>query len=332
MNEVVVNEKKIVYVIMGPTGSGKTDLLTNLDPSLFEVISCDSRQVYRELEIGTAAPDAVLRQMISHHLIGILNPDQKINVSLFVELATESIRGILSRGRIPLLVGGSGFYCNALRTGLFQAPSNPEVLETLSHMDIREKREKLEELDPESLGDKNSAVIPPGKIHFNDEYRITRALEVVLSTGIPWSVHWSNSLKNKGEESGEFSFRGWIIDVEKESYYRMLEKRIHKMVDAGLLEETKRVMDRYGEDCPGLKSLGYNYAIEAVQGALGRKELENALLIAHRQYGKKQRTWFRREKDFAHLDRGTIMKHLETLQRHFGSGNGKNLTTDFCSV
>ena len=296
---------------MGPTGSGKTELACRLDPERFEILSCDSRQVYRELEVGTAAPLPEERDLIRHHMVGILNPDEFMSAGIFRERAIPILRDIFKRNKTPVLVGGTGFYYRALRTGMFQIDVPESIRREIHELTLEERRSRLADLDPDLLWPADSGMHPPGKIHVNDEYRIGRALEVSLATGIPWSEHWRRA-RQKGDQDSEFRFRGWRLVVERESYWKRLEERSEKIIQAGFVEEARRVMERYGDDCQGLKTLGYNYALQVIRGEMPGSELGAALTICHRQYGKRQRTWFNREDSLVPIPPSELLKKLET--------------------
>lgn len=276
-------EKSFVYALMGPTGSGKTEMAAGLDSSLIEVVSCDSRQVYSELDIGTAYPEEQILERMPHHCTGFLKPDEPVNAAIYVENAKRAIQDIQNRGKIPLIVGGTGFYYTALKTGLFQAPSDPELRRELSQKSIEEKREMLQAMDPAGAE----------RIHINDVYRTERALEITIGSGKPWSEHRARS------ENGlewDHVFQGIRLEVDRTRYRERLRERAGKMIQQGFIEEAKRVYEKYG-DCPGLRSLGYEAALQAAKGKIHPSDLKEEIAKAHYQYGKKQMTWFRREKE-----------------------------------
>ncbi len=287
-------EKPGVLVLLGPTGSGKTGLVCSLDPERVEVVSCDSRQVYREMEIGTAAPTREEREAMPHHCVDFVSPDRKVNAALYRQCALPAIRDIIARGKTPLVVGGTGFYYTALKTRLFHSPPDPGLRERLARYTQEERLLQLRSIDPDALQPDGESRIP-GKIHPNDDYRITRALEVSLSTGEPWSLHWERS-RQESLERAEFAFVGWHMEVDRSSYREHLRERCRAMVERGFVEEAGRIYEKYG-DCPGLGTLGYDRALEVYRGERSREELVETLTQLHYQYGKKQMTWFRREEE-----------------------------------
>ncbi len=290
-----------VPVLMGPTGSGKTALSALVDPERYEIISCDSRQLYRELEIGSAAPEPELTARIRHHLIGVLNPDESCNAAEFRRLALAAIEDVRGRGKIPFLVGGSGFYYRALKSQPFDVHVPEEIRASVQALSPEERIGQLRVLDPRSLVDPDAGEeVRAGKIHPNDAYRVGRALEVCLAAGRPWSSFWTEALE-RAEQPGRSDtgllFSGWRLETDdRNAYHARLLERSRAMVAAGLIEEAGRVFERYGE-CPGLETLGYDLALQAYRApeTLSRDLLVERLAILHRQYGKRQRTWLRRE-------------------------------------
>ena len=264
------------------------DQIAELDGEHYEIISCDSRQLYKEMDIGTASPPREIQRKAPHHMLGLLRPDQECSAAFYVERARLAILDVLGRGRKPVLVGGSGFYYRALKTGLFPSPPDPETRAKIEALSPQEALAELERLDPEAL---TSGQPGNGKIHRNDQYRIRRALEIALSTGIPYTEHWRAARKKTTQE---FSFQGWYLKSDPETYRERLLARARKMVAQGLVEEAIKIRQKYG-DCPGLKVLGYNFALQVADGVMDSEDLPVALAQSHAKYGKKQRTWFPKE-------------------------------------
>ena len=277
--------------LLGPTGSGKTGLVCALDPEQFEVVSCDSRQLYAGLEIGSAAPTEEEQARMPHHLVGILEPDQTASVGFYRKRALAAIQDIIARGRQPLLVGGTGFYYAALRSRLFDVRVPDQMragIEALSH---EQRVARLRALDPTAFvepGEQPRA----GRIHANDRYRVQRALEICVATGRAWSGFWAPAERSAADH--EFQLMGFWLNPPEEAYQAGLRIRARSMILRGLVREAGAVFEKYGE-CAALKTLGYREALAVYRGEQEETWLEDQLVVGHRQYAKRQRTWFRKE-------------------------------------
>lgn len=276
-----------VTFILGCTGSGKSELAMALAERIgAEIISVDSMQIYRRMDIGTAKPDAADRARISHHLIDIIEPWESFSVAQFVACAWEAIRAIESRGRPILAVGGTALYIKALSEGLFEGPgAHPDIRERL----VTEARsqgndslyERLRQRDP----------VTASRVHRNDLRRIIRALEVFEITGRPISelqTQW-----NDEHPPPESRFIGLRRNLADQNHRTNL--RVRAMLKAGLIEETRallaleRPLSRTAR-----QALGYAEVIEYLEGRLRLDEIEEKIKINTRQFAKAQRTWFRR--------------------------------------
>lgn len=280
-----------------------------LDPERYEIVSCDSRQVYTEMPIGSALPEPETLARIRHHLVDFLSPTEKINAGAYARMARAAIHEIIVRGKQPVLVGGAGFYFRALKTGMFDAAgdADPETREKVRAMTHGERLERLRAGDPDAVLPDGQPTVP-GFIHPHDAYRVERALEILLSTGRPWSEHWRRA-REEGFAGREFDFRGCYLELEREQYWQRLFERARAMVAAGLVAEAGRLRAAYG-DCPGLRTLGYNFALAALDGEIDAERLVEELAVAHRQYGKRQRTWFRREQELVPTRPAELRKKL----------------------
>lgn len=270
-------------VLSAPTGAGKTALTLELNPDIFEIVSFDSRQVYKELQIGTSKPSLLERNCIPHHLIDILEPNEKISAREFVNLANHSVGNILSRKKIPILTCGTGFYLKAFLYGMFEFPEvSPETKKIISQLSREEKLSQLQIQDPIRFQELNP----------NDIYRIERALEIALEGG-----KWHDYSTPSGGYLQNLSVE-WIplyIDTPRDVLYKRINLRSESMIQNGLLTETKNVMENYGEDCFALNSLGYNFAVEIIHGKITLECLKEKFSQSHRNYAKKQITWFKKE-------------------------------------
>ncbi|MDR2718706.1 MAG: tRNA (adenosine(37)-N6)-dimethylallyltransferase MiaA [Treponema sp.] len=285
-----------VLVLFGPTASGKTNVLLRLFgsgglfPRKAEVVSADSMQVYRGMDIGTAKPSAQERAQLPHHLIDIRNPDEQFNAGDFVRLATEAALDIARRGNIPVISGGTGFYLKNFILGLPEAPPSDAEIRAALKGELREKgaaalMEELARCDPAS------AV----KIHLNDEYRLLRALEVLRTSGRPLS-----SFGVSGVGAAETGFRFLVTGLfrSREELYRRINDRCAAMFSQGLYDEVRALYGRgYTPRDPGLRAIGYREFF--VQDEPGTYRLSQDIsgvqaLIAQnsRRYAKRQITFF----------------------------------------
>ncbi len=274
-------------IVVGPTGSGKSELALRLARTFSgEVVNCDSLQIYRYLDIGTAKLLPESRRGIPHHLIDILDPNQVFTAGEYARLARPVLQEISARGRLPIVVGGTGFYLSALLEGLFPGPARQEQLRLrLAH---REKRypgwlhRTLARFDPESAR----------RIHAQDTQKLIRAVEVLLTTRRPlssWFVEGRDPLTG-------FRPLKLGIDPPREALYRRLDERCAQMFEHGLIEEVRGILARgYPLSSKALESHGYKQALQMLAGELKPGE---AIFYAQRntrRYAKRQWTWFRRD-------------------------------------
>lgn len=302
-------EPPLVFALLGPTGSGKTALTQALDPERFEIVSCDSRQVYSELAIITALPTPAERRRIAHHVVDFLSPRETMHAGRYVELARTAIQDILARGKTPWIVGGAGFYFRALRYGLFEVETTDAVRESVRALSPAERLNELRRLDPAALVAPGEA-LQSGRLHPNDEYRVLRALEITLSSGVPWSEHWR---RRRESRRSDWSLFGWRLELDTKSYESGLRRRCAAMVAAGAGAEAERVFARYGA-CPGLATLGAAEALAHARGEIDAAELEVRLFDAHRRYAKRQRTWLRSETDLSAITPADLALRLDRLR------------------
>ena len=291
--------KQPVLILFGPTASGKTALLKGLfgaagsssesKPSV-EIISADSMQVYRGMDIGTAKPSPEERAKIPHHLIDIRDPNQQFNAGEFVRLAEAACKAAIGRGALPVVSGGTGFYLKNLVLGLSEAPpADPEIRRLLrDELNARGASSLMEELakaDPVSAG----------RIHINDEYRLLRALEVFRLSGRPLS----SFTKAPVNLTGTFTFRFLLVGLRRrrEELYRRINERTAAMFRVGLADEVKRLYEAgYTPSDPGLKAIGYRefFVKEGDSWRLSEDMAGVEALVAQnsRRYAKRQITFF----------------------------------------
>jgi tRNA dimethylallyltransferase len=276
----------LLVAIVGPTGSGKTSLsLTIAEHFDGEIVNCDSVAIYREFEIGTAKPSTEERARAPHHLLDILDPGQQMTAGEYSRIGREVLDQIKTRRKTPIVVGGTGFYLKALLEGLFEGPErSDELRERLRDIENKKGAEHLHRilhrLDPASAE----------RIHANDVPKVIRAIEVCLQSRQPMTELW---------EQGRDPLQGFRIlkiglNPERNTLYTRINDRCAQMFERGLVEETERLMSKY-PDAPALASLGYKQAAQFLRGEINRKLAIWAAQQGHRNYAKRQLTWFRRD-------------------------------------
>jgi tRNA dimethylallyltransferase len=284
------NKKPLVVCLMGPTASGKTDLAIKLVQAFpFEIISVDSAMVYRGLDIGAAKPTTEELALAPHHLIDIRDPLEPYSAADFRKDALKLIDDILSRGKMPLFVGGTMLYFRALQEGLSELPeANEKIRNEILQQAEKEGWEKLHEalkkVDPKS------AI----RIHPNDPQRLQRALEVYYLTGKPMSGFFENQNKS------DFNFLNiGLIPEDRKWLHARIEKRFHMMLEQGFLEEAKALFNRgdLHEDLPAIRAVGYRQAWSYLKGEMSKETFIEKGIVATRQLAKRQLTWLRSWKD-----------------------------------
>jgi tRNA dimethylallyltransferase len=276
-----------LVAVAGPTGSGKSDLALAIAQQFDgEVVNCDSLQVYRHFDIGTAKLPPSEWCEIPHHLIDILHPDELYTAGEYARMARETVRAISHRGRLPILAGGTGFYLRALLDGLFAGPSRDQLLR--DRLALRETRRGgslhrlLARFDPPTAK----------KIHPHDVPKVTRALEVCLLTRRPVSELFR---EGRGALQGYRTLKLGLLP-DREALYERLDRRCAAMFANGLVEEVRHILDLgYPAELKPFESHGYKQALQFIRGELNLRE---AIFYAQRntrQYAKRQLTWFRRE-------------------------------------
>ncbi len=280
----------LLPVLAGPTASGKTHFALELaERHGLEIISADSRQIYRGLDIGTAKPTAEEQARVRHHVIDVCEPAETYDLARHIADAEAALADILSRGKRPLLVGGTGLYIRGFTEGIFEESSqDPEVRAQLKSRAAAEGapalHAELARADPEAAE----------RIHPNDAVRIVRALEVLAVTGSPISALQRAS---RGEKP-RHPRRLVVLDVEPATLDQRIARRTRAMFEGGLMEEVERLLSRgVDPEAPGLQAIGYPQAIAALRGELGRDEAISEVATQTRRYAKRQRTWFRSERE-----------------------------------
>lgn len=287
---------KTVIVIFGPTASGKTGLSIRLAREISgEIISADSMQIYRYMDIGTAKPDAVERMGIPHYLMDEVNPDEEFNVARFQELACKYIEEIHAKGKIPIVVGGTGLYINSLIY-------NIQFSETISDWSFREKLQKeAEEKGNEYLHAKLKEVDPEAaaNIHMNNVKRVIRALEVYEYTKNPISEHQRQSR----EIPPPYRFILIGLQMDRQKLYNRIEQRVDHMLESGLVEEVRDLISRgYDKSTIAMQGIGYKEILAYLRGETSLEEAITIIKRDTRRYAKRQITWFKRLENVFWLD------------------------------
>jgi tRNA dimethylallyltransferase len=276
-----------LVVLAGPTASGKTSLAIELAQRFNgEIISCDSVAVYREMEIGTAKPTLAERALVPHHMIDIAWPNEACTAGDYSRQARESLAGITARGHLPIVAGGTGLYLRALIDGLFPAPQQqPELRERMRTSAAKHGpahlHRILNRLDPAAAT----------AIHPNDVPKAIRAIEVSLTAKAPLTEQW---------QQGRDALTGYNIlhlglNPPRPLLYERINQRAAAMFHRGLIEETEGLVERYTYDCRPLTSLGYAQAVSVLRNEQTREQAVTSAQQGHRNYAKRQLTWFRRE-------------------------------------
>ncbi len=278
-------EPKAVPIVCGPTGSGKTGVTLALaDQFPLEVVSADSRQIIRHLNIGTAKPTPEERNKVTFHLVDIVEPGERYSAFRFVEDANAAIAGILERGRIPLVVGGTGLYLSALSEGVVEIENDD--------LAVRGKLEaEMEEIGPEAMHERLTGIDPleAANLHPNNRVRVIRALEVFHLTG----RSKSELIATGGYTKSAFEFAYYCLLPDRQALYEVINARVDKMISRGLLEEL-RLLTQCGraDDVRRAQVIGYSELLDFLDGEVSLEEAIARIKQNTRRYAKRQYTWF----------------------------------------
>ena len=293
--------KKPLIVIAGPTACGKTDISIDLAEKIGgEIISGDSMQVYKYMDIGTAKVTKEEMRGIPHYLVDELYPDEEYNVMLFQQKAKQYMEGIYSRGHIPIIVGGTGFYINALvYDNDFSEEEESEIRKELYAVAENEGAEKLHamlaEVDPEYAAN----------VHYNNVKRVGRALEYYRLTGEKMSEH----NKNAKEKETPYNLAFFVLNMDREKLYERINLRVDIMMNNGLEQEVRKLIEMgYSPELVSMQGLGYKEFIPYFNGEISLEQVVDDIKKYTRRFAKRQLTWFRGQTNGTWLDMGTLSK------------------------
>ena len=279
-------EKPKIIVICGPTGIGKTTTAIRIASEIEgQIVSADSMQIYRYMNIGTAKPTPDEQRQVKHHMIDVVDPDISFDAAKYADMARKKIAELDSHGIVPHVVGGTGLYIKALLHGLYKAEPVDDTLRN-------RLKDEAATIGSEALHRRLSKVDPDtaDKIHPNDTYRILRALETFESTGEPMS-----GIQQKhrfGDTPFEFINIG--LSLPRETLYERIDRRVDAMIDAGLVDEVKNLLDMgYDADLKSMQAIGYRHMVAFIHGRQSWNETVRTLKRDTRRYAKRQLTWFR---------------------------------------
>ena len=279
----------LLVVVLGPTASGKTALALALARRFGgEIVNCDSVAMYREFEIGTAKPTLAERAEVPHHLVDCIDPLSDVSAGEYARQARQALHEITGRKRPPIVSGGTGLYLRALLDGLFSGPQRSEPL--------RDRlRQRVEERGADYLHRILRRLDSPAadRIHANDVPKVIRAIEVCLASRQPMTELWQQGR----EPLTGFRILRLGLNPDRDALYARINERAAKMFDDGLIAETKTLLTKYGAQARPLAALGYKQAAQYLRSELDRESALRAAQQAHRNYAKRQITWFRREPD-----------------------------------
>lgn len=296
-----------LVILTGPTAVGKTALSIALAKAIGgEIVSADSMQVYRHMDIGSAKITREEMAGVPHHLIDVLEPTEAFNVVIFQKLAKEAMAGIYERGRIPILVGGTGFYIQAVLYDIDFTENDEDTA-------LRKELEALAESEgAEALYDRLKAVDPASckSIHAHNVKRVIRALEFYEKTGQPISAHNEEQRQNVSP----YRFAYFVLNDNREEIYKKIDLRVEQMLTAGLVEEVRTLREMgCTKDMVSMQGLGYKEVLRYLEGELTLEEAVYLIKRDTRHFAKRQLTWFRREKDVIWMEKTDVDQNGQKL-------------------
>ena len=286
-----MDKKKTVVVICGPTASGKTSLGIKIANDINgEIISADSMQIYKDMNIGTAKPTKEEQSMAKHYLIDFVPPDKRYSVADFKNDATKTIKEIFKNGKTPIVVGGTGLYINSLVYNIdynSEGEADLEYRNELEKKDITELYEIAKKIDDEALN----------KISPNDKKRIMRIIEIYHSTG-----KTKTELEKESIKKNEYDYKIFVLNWDRQKLYERINLRVDMMINDGLINEVQDLLKKYDNFPTAFQGLGYKEVKEYLDGKLTKEEMIEKIKQESRRYAKRQITWFKRYKNAIWLD------------------------------
>lgn len=279
--------KQKVIAICGPTASGKTKLSIEVAKKIDgEIVSCDSMQIYKDMTIGTAKPTPEEMQGIKHYLIDCVLPTERYSVATYQKQALQAIEEILSNGKVPIIVGGTGLYLDSLIRGITYKEEKTDLEyrkyleEIIEQQGLQALYNKANLIDPEAM-----KIISP-----NDKKRICRVLEIYHTTG---KTKTQQEIESRKQEP-KYNYLLYGIDIEREKLYERINKRVDIMIQQGLITEVQQILEKYSEFPTAMQGLGYKEVVEYLEGKTSKEEMIDKIKMETRRYAKRQLTWFRR--------------------------------------
>ncbi|OKY75253.1 MAG: tRNA (adenosine(37)-N6)-dimethylallyltransferase MiaA [Desulfobulbaceae bacterium DB1] len=284
--------KQKIIILVGPTAIGKTELSLSIAEDFgCEIVSMDSMQIYRHMDIGTAKPSAEERKRVRHHLLDFVEPDEPYNVARYVEDAQNTITRVRAASHLPMLVGGTGLYMKGLLEGLFDMPAVSDEIRRQVKSDLRNKGQEklhhdLQQIDPESAE----------RIHPHDVQRLTRAMEIWLATGVSWTRHLARQHEERKQRQENFDAIKIGLHMDRDALYARINSRVGMMVGQGLLREVEKLLAMgFGPTLNSMQSIGYKHMLHFIDGRWSWEEALAYLARDTRRYAKRQLTWFGRD-------------------------------------
>ena len=300
-------QKSKVIVICGPTASGKTALSIALAKKINgEIVSCDSMQIYKDMDIGTAKPTIEEMQGIKHYLIGYVSPEQRYSVADYKKDAKKAIKEILEKGKIPIVVGGTGLYIDSLIYEIeyqdikLDAQYRKQLEDEVKEKGLEELYKKAKIIDEKAME----------KISLTDKKRILRVLEIYHATG---KTKTEQEIESRKKEV-EYDYKVYALNWDRQKLYDRINKRVDIMIEQGLIQEVKQILEKYSTFPTAMQGLGYKEVVDYLNGIYTREEMVEKIKMETRRYAKRQLTWFRKNKQTIWLNaEDTTQKNINII-------------------